>query len=86
MKKAVETPNKKDSTKETVLHLAFEPSESKWRMAFSDRDKMRYVTIDARNLEQLQEGICKAKRMKRAGKSMRNQRPSVCLSDTFRRY
>ena len=41
-------------------------------MAFSDGDIMRYVTIDARNLEQLQKGICKAKKMKQASKSIRN--------------
>jgi hypothetical protein len=76
MKKAVETPRKKDSTKETVLRL----SERKWKMAFSDESWKRHVTTDDRDLEQLQEGICKAKRMKQAGKSMKNITEALGLS------
>ena len=41
---------------------------------------MRYVMIDAGNLEQLQEGICEAERIKRAGKSMRNIAEALGLS------
>jgi transposase len=61
MKKTQETPRKKDSTKVAVLHLAFELSNTKWKLAFSDYSKTRLVTIRARNLEQLQEEIKKAK-------------------------
>ena len=41
-------------------------------MAFSSESGKRHVTIDDMNLEQLEEGICRAKRMKQAGKSMKN--------------
>ncbi len=61
MKKTQETPRKKDSTKEMVLHMAFELSDTKWKLAFSDCMKRRLVTINARDLEQLQEEIEKAK-------------------------
>lgn len=59
MKKTQETPNV--STKAAVLHVAFELSNSKWKLGFSDGNKMRFKSIDARNLEQLREEIEKAK-------------------------
>jgi transposase len=61
MKKTQETPRKKDTTKEAVLHVAFELSNTKWKLAFSDCSKTRLVTIRARNVGQLQEEIEKAK-------------------------
>jgi transposase len=61
MKKAKETPEKNDSKKESVLHLAFELSQNKWKLGFCDGKKMRFKSMDARNLEQLQEEIEKAK-------------------------
>jgi transposase len=61
MKKTQETLRREDSTKEAVLHLAFELSNRKWKLAFSDCSKRRLVTINARNLQQLQEEIEKAK-------------------------
>jgi transposase len=61
MKKTKETPIKESSRKEEVLHLAFELSKSKWKLAFSDTKKVRSKGIEARNLEQLQEEIRKAK-------------------------
>ena len=61
MKKTQETPRKKDNTKEVALPLAFELSDTKWKLAFSDCNKRRLVTIRASNLEQLQEEIEKAK-------------------------
>ncbi|MGB7062866.1 MAG: IS110 family transposase [Candidatus Zixiibacteriota bacterium] len=61
MKKTQETLRREDSTKEAVLHLAFELSNTKWKLAFSDCSKRRLVTIRARNLEELQEEIEKAK-------------------------
>jgi hypothetical protein len=33
--------------------MAFEPSNEKWKITLSNRDKKRIVTIDARNLERL---------------------------------
>ena len=61
MKKTQETLRREDSTKEAVLHLAFELSNTKWKLAFSDCSKRRLVSINARNLQQLQEEIEKAK-------------------------
>jgi transposase len=61
MKKTQETLRKDVSTKTAVLHVAFELSNSKWKLGFSDGDKMRFKTIVARNLEQLKEEIQKAK-------------------------
>jgi len=61
MKKTQETLRKHVSTKTAVLHVAFELSNSKWKLGFSDGNKMRFKGIDARNLEQLEEEIEKAK-------------------------
>jgi len=61
MKKTQETLRKHVSTKAAVLHVAFELSNSKWKLGFSDGNKMRFKSIDARNLEQLGEEIQKAK-------------------------
>jgi len=61
MKKTQETLRKNISTKAAVLHVAFELSNSKWKLGFSDGNKMRFKSIDARNLEQLEEEIEKAK-------------------------
>jgi transposase len=62
MKKAKGTPIKENTTKESVLYMALELSQTKWKLGFSDGNKMRFMSIDARNLEQLQEEIEKAKR------------------------
>ena len=61
MKTTKETLQRKDNTKEEVLHLAFELSNTKWKLASSDGKKVRSKAIDARNLEQLQEEIGRAK-------------------------
>jgi transposase len=61
MKKAKGTPIKENTTKESVLYMALELSQTKWKLGFSDGNKMRFMSIDARNLEQLQEEIEKAK-------------------------
>jgi transposase len=60
MKKTKGTPRKKVSINERVLHLAFELSQNKWKLGFSDGNKMRFKSIAARNLEQLYEEIEKA--------------------------
>jgi transposase len=61
MKKTQKTLRRKNTTKQTILHLAFELSQKKWKLGFSDGNKMRFKSIDARDLEQLHEGIDKAK-------------------------
>jgi transposase len=60
MKKTKGTPRKKGSIIERVLHLAFELSQNKWKLGFSDGTKMRFKSIAARTLEQLHEEIEKA--------------------------
>jgi len=62
MRKTQETLRIKDSIKEAVLYIAFELSNSKWKLAFSDGNKVRYKTISAGNLVQLQAEIKLAKR------------------------
>lgn len=54
MKKSEETLRLKDTIKVAVLYIAFELSSSKWKLAFSDGSKVRYKTITAGNLAQLQ--------------------------------
>ena len=71
MKKTKGTPQKKDSIKEQGLHLAFELSEGKWKLGFSDRKKMRFRSIAARDLEQLNEEIEKAKERFKLGDEIR---------------
>ena len=61
MKKTQRTLQKEDTTKIEVLHLAFELSQNKWKLGFSDGNKQRFKTIIARDLDQLQEEIKKAK-------------------------
>jgi transposase len=61
MKKTKGTPIKENTKKETELYMALELSQNKWKLGFSDGNKMRFKSIDARNLEQLQEEIAEAK-------------------------
>ena len=62
MKKTEGTLSKDDTKKVTVLYMAFELSHKIWKLAFSDGQKMRTVSMEARNLEVLQEEIEKAKK------------------------
>jgi transposase len=59
--KTKETLKREDTTKETILYMPFEMSDTKWKIAFSDGNKKRLITMVARNLDQLQEEIEKAK-------------------------
>ncbi len=62
MKKTQETLRQKDITKEAVLYIAFELSNNKWKLAFSDGSKIRHKAITAGDLAQLQVEIELAKR------------------------
>ena len=62
MKKTQETLQLENSTKAAVLYIAFELSSSKWKLAFSDGSKIRYKTVTAANLAQLQTEIELSKR------------------------
>jgi len=44
-----------------VLYLSVDFNNAKWKLAFSDRKKVRIVTIDSRHLLQLNEAIRKAR-------------------------
>ena len=62
MRKTQATPRKKNSTERASLYMAFELSNTKWKLAFSAGNKVRYVTIEARHLKRLREEISKAKK------------------------
>ena len=62
MKKTQETLRLEDTIKATVLYMAFELSNSKWKLAFSDGSKIRHKAITAGNLAQLQLEMDLAKR------------------------
>jgi transposase len=62
MKKTQATPRKDNSTKQASLYMAFELSNTKWKLAFSAGNKVRYVMIEARRLKRLREEIGKAKK------------------------
>jgi transposase len=62
MKKTHRTLRAENSTKVPVMQLAFELSLNKWKLAFGHNGKIRMVTIDARDLDQIQQAIEKAKK------------------------
>jgi hypothetical protein len=64
MKHTKGTLRREDNTKVAVMHVAFELSQNIWKLGFSDGNKMRFKSIVARNLEQLQEEIEYKGRMK----------------------
>ena len=51
-----------DSTKNNRLYIAFELSNSKWKLMFGNRVKKRQKTIEARDLKALEEEITKAQK------------------------
>jgi len=71
MKKTQETLRLKDTINAAMLYIAFELSSSKWKLAFSDGSKIRYKTITAGNLAQLQVEIKLAKQKFKMGEDAR---------------
>ena len=61
MKNPARFPQRHINTNMAVLYLSFEFNNAKWKLAFSDRKKIGIVTIDSRNMMQLQGAIRKAK-------------------------
>ena len=61
MKKSQATLEVNVTTSTKVLYIAFELSNTKWKLAFSDGSKDRQVTIEARDLFQLGNEINKAR-------------------------
>ena len=60
MRKIQETLQAQSTTDQDIMYIAFELSNSTWRLAFSDGNKKRHVTIKARDLKQLEIEIAKA--------------------------
>ena len=54
MRKIQETLQAQSTTDQYVMYIAFELSNSTWRLAFSEGNKKRHVTIKARDLKQLE--------------------------------
>jgi transposase len=71
MKKTQATLRRKANTGWPLLYTAFELSNTKWKLAFSNGDKTRQVTIVARGLSQLQREIGKAKKRFRMPEKVR---------------
>ena len=61
MKQTQETLSRQNIAGQSKLYMAFELGNSKWKLAFSDGNRVRYVTILARDLEGLSREIAKAK-------------------------
>jgi len=62
MKNAQKTLARDYNTIEAVLYTAFELSNTKWKLAFSDRNKTRQVTIAAGSLAVLKIELARAKK------------------------
>jgi len=62
MKKTQETLKRENTTKEAVMYTAFELSDKKWKLAFSNGSKVRQISTDARDLNELQVQIFRAKK------------------------
>jgi len=62
MKKTQETLKREDSTKEAIMYTGFELSDKKWKLAFSNGSKVRHISTDARDLNELQVQIFRAKK------------------------
>ena len=62
MRQTQETLRQENTTSDSILYIAFELSNSNWKLAFGDGTNTRYVTVSARDLEQLEDEIDKAKR------------------------
>jgi transposase len=62
MKKTQETLKREDTTKQDLLYTAFELSNKTWKLGFSNGSKVRYISIDARDLNNLQVQIARAKK------------------------
>jgi len=60
MRKIQETLQVQITTTQDIMYIAFEFSNSTWRLASSDGNKKLHVTIKARDLKQLEIVIQKA--------------------------
>ena len=67
MKMAQETLSAINNTKESVLYTAFELSNTKWKLAFSDGNKFRLVSIESGDLPRLRIELENAKKTLQIG-------------------
>ena len=54
------TPEKELNTRFPVLYVAFELGNSTWKLALSDGQKVRQVTVNARDLNQVERALLRA--------------------------
>lgn len=71
MKRAQEMKRSESAEKSGNLYLAFELGNTKWKLAFSDGEKVRFISIVARGLKQLGEEVEKAKKRFRLAAGVR---------------
>lgn len=62
MKRTQEMKRGESGERYCNLYLAFELGDTKWKLAFSDGERVRFVSIVARGLKQLKEEMEKAKK------------------------
>ena len=62
MRQIQETLRQENTTSDSILYIAFELSNTTWKLAFGDGSKVCYATVDARKLVELEEEINKAKK------------------------
>lgn len=62
MNQTAATHKRHDTSTESTLYIAFELSNSKWKLGFGDGGKIRRITIDARDLERLGREVDTAKK------------------------
>ncbi len=62
MKKDQSAEGKKTVQTPTTLYLAIELSNTKWKLAFSNGSKNRFVTIDARDLNRFRRKVDEARK------------------------
>ena len=62
MRQTQETLRQENTTTDSILYIAFELSNTTWKLAFGDGSKVRYATVGARKLVELEEEINKAKK------------------------
>ncbi len=71
MKRAQEVKRSEVEERNCRLYLAFELANTKWKLAFSDGERVGYVSVVARGLRQLREEVEKAKKRFRLAEGVR---------------
>ena len=77
MKRTQEVKRSESGERNCNLYLAFELGNTKWKLAFSDGEKVRFISIVARGLKQLREEVEKAKKRFRLVEGLGSLGPAV---------